>query len=87
LRSDVRLGGSPRASVALYRATQASAFLAGRDFALPDDVKALAPAVLAHRVLLDFDTQLGGATTDAVIEDLLATVPVPPVATTSEQQG
>ena len=87
LRSDVRLGGSPRASVALYRATQASAFLAGRDFALPDDVKALAPAVLAHRVLLDFDTQLGGATTDAVIEDLLATVPAPPVATTSEQQG
>ena len=84
-RADVRLGGSPRASVALYRATQAWAFLAGRAFALPDDVKALAPAVLAHRIVLDFDTQLGGASTDAVMAELLETVPVPPITTSPEQ--
>ena len=78
-RPDVRLGGSPRASVALYRATQAWAFLAGRDFAVPDDVKALMPAVMGHRILLDFDRQLGGATSDAVIDAILDAVPAPPV--------
>ena len=54
--------------MALYRATQARAFLAGRDFALPDDVKALVPAVLGHRVLLDIDRELRGSTVDGVIE-------------------
>ena len=53
-------GSSPRSSVALYRATQARAFLAGRDFALPDDVKALVLAVLGHRILLDIDRELRG---------------------------
>ena len=46
----LRLGASPRASVALYRASQAWALLAGRDFVLPDDVAAVAPAVLPHRL-------------------------------------
>jgi MoxR-like ATPase len=80
-RPEVRLGGSPRASVALYRATQAWAYLAGRDYALPDDVKAVVPAVMGHRILLDFDRQLGGATTDDLIESMLATVPAPPLST------
>jgi MoxR-like ATPase len=79
-RPDVRLGGSPRATVALYRGTQAWAFLAGRDFALPDDVKALVPAVMGHRILLDFDRQLGGATSDDVIGSILGAVPAPPAA-------
>ena len=77
LRSDVRLGGSPRASVALYRATQASAFLAGRDFALPDDVKALAPAVLSHRLILSTEARLRGHSAEAVVDAVLDTVPVP----------
>jgi MoxR-like ATPase len=76
--ADLRLGGSPRASVALYRAAQASAFLDGRDFVLPDDVKAVARAVLGHRVLLDLDRQLHGATTEQVIGELLETVEAPP---------
>ena len=78
-RPELRLGGSPRSSVALYRATQASAYLAGRDFALPDDVKALVPAVLGHRILLDIDRQLRGSTVDGVIDAVLGSVAAPPV--------
>ncbi len=72
------LGASPRASVALYRGSQAWAYLAGRDFVLPDDVKAIAAHVLAHRVMLDLDRQLRGATADVVLTELLARVPTPP---------
>lgn len=84
-RPDVRLGGSPRASTALYRSTQAWAFLDGRDFALPDDVKALAPSVLGHRIVLDFDRQLGGGTTDQVVEAVLNAVAVPPTTTAASE--
>jgi MoxR-like ATPase len=73
---DLRLGGSPRSSVALYRASQAWALLDGRDFVLPDDVAALAPAVLTHRLLLDIDRELRGARPELVIAELLADVPV-----------
>jgi len=75
---ELRLGASPRASVALYRAAQAEAYLAGREFVLPDDVKAVAASVLGHRVLLDLDQQLRGLTTETVIEDLLRAVDAPP---------
>jgi len=78
-RREVRLGGSPRASVGLYRAAQAFAFLDGRAFVLPDDVKAVAPAVLGHRVLLDLDYMLRGTTTTEVIKNVLESVPVPPI--------
>ncbi len=84
-RPEIRLGGSPRSSMALYRATQAWAFLAGRDFALPDDVKALVPAVLAHRLVLDIDRQLRGATGDDVIEAVLASVAAPPVGDMAQE--
>jgi MoxR-like ATPase len=73
---DLRLGASPRSSVALYRAAQAWALLDGRDFVLPDDVAALAPAVLTHRLLVDVDRELRGATPEQVIAELLAQVPV-----------
>jgi MoxR-like ATPase len=77
---DLRLGASPRASVALYRASQAWASLDGRAFVLPDDVAAVAPAVLAHRLLLDLDHELAGATGARVLADVLAEVrvPIPP---------
>jgi MoxR-like ATPase len=86
-RPEVRLGGSPRSSMALYRATQAWAYLAGRDFALPDDVKALAPAVLGHRILLDFDRQLRGSTAEDVIYGVLESVAVPPVLNATAEEG
>ena len=77
---DLRLGASPRASVALYRASQAWAALDGRDFVLPDDVAAVTGAVLAHRLLLDIDRELAGATAEQLLADVLASVrvPIPP---------
>jgi MoxR-like ATPase len=75
--ADVRLGASPRSSVALYRAAQAWAALAGRDFVLPDDARDVAHAVLDHRILLDLDRELRGATPEAVVDAVLAEVPVP----------
>ncbi len=77
---DLQLGASPRASVALYRAGQAAALLDGRSFVLPDDIRDIAPAVLAHRLSLDLDRALRGATVDAALAQVLADVPVPPVA-------
>jgi MoxR-like ATPase len=68
---DVRLGASPRSSVALYRAAQAWALLDGRDFVLPDDVRALAHPVLDHRILLDVDRELRGASVSGVVEAVL----------------
>jgi MoxR-like ATPase len=76
---ELRLGASPRASVALYRAAQASAYLDGRAYVLPDDVKAVAGAVLGHRVLLDLDHQLRGVTPEAIIDGLLDSVDAPPL--------
>jgi MoxR-like ATPase len=73
---DLRLGASPRASVSLYRAAQARALLAGRDFVLPDDVVALAPPVLTHRILVDVDRELRGASPQGVIGEMLERVPV-----------
>ncbi|MBA2720694.1 MAG: MoxR family ATPase [Chloroflexi bacterium] len=76
---DLQLGASPRATVALYRSAQAAALLAGRRFVLPDDVKAMARPVLAHRLVVDLDQSLRGASVDAALSAILATVPVPPV--------
>jgi MoxR-like ATPase len=73
---DLQLGASPRASVALYRAAQAAAYLDGRDFVLPDDVAALAAPVLTHRLVVDIDRQLRGATAAGVVEEIAAQVPV-----------
>jgi MoxR-like ATPase len=71
------LGGSPRASVALFRAGRAAALVAGRDFVTPDDVKGLAPAVLRHRIVLSPELEVEGRSGDDVIAAVLARVPVP----------
>ena len=76
---DIELGASPRATVALYRVAQARAVLGGRDFVTPDDVKAIAPAVLTHRLVVGLDRSLHGATAEAALSQLLATTPVPPI--------
>jgi MoxR-like ATPase len=73
------LGASPRASVALYRAAQAAAFLDGRAFALPDDVQSIARPVLAHRLVVDLEQGLRGATAEGVLDEILGSVPAPPV--------
>ena len=74
---DIRLGASPRSAVALHRCAQAWAALDGRDFVLPDDVRVLVRPVLAHRLVLDLDRELRGATRTDVLEHVLATTPVP----------
>jgi MoxR-like ATPase len=75
--ADIRLGASPRSAVALYRASQAWAALDGRDFVLPDDVRRLVRPVLAHRLVLDIDRELRGATRAQVLDDVMAQTPVP----------
>ena len=88
-RSDERvaLGASPRAALALHRAIQAGALLAGRAFAVPDDVKALAPAVLAHRLILSTEARLRGHTAEAVVAAVLDQVPVPVEDEALERSG
>jgi MoxR-like ATPase len=73
---DLHLGASPRASVALYRASQAAAFLDGRDFVLPDDIAALAGPVLTHRLIVDVDRELRGATAAGALGEIVDRVPV-----------
>ncbi|QFU93546.1 MoxR family ATPase [Amycolatopsis sp. YIM 10] len=73
----VRLGVSPRGATALLAASRAWAWLAGRDYVTPDDVKALARPALRHRLGLRPEAELEGATADGVLERVLASVPVP----------
>jgi MoxR-like ATPase len=74
---DLHLGGSPRASIALFRTAQALASLGNRSFALPDDVKKMAPVVLGHRLILRPESRLRKVTAASVINEILTEVPVP----------
>lgn len=78
-RSDARLraGISPRGSLTLYRLSQARAWRDGRDFVLPEDVRALAAPVLSHRLALDTKSRYGGVQSDNIIEELLENTAVP----------
>jgi MoxR-like ATPase len=71
----VALGASPRASLQLTAASKARALLNGRDYVLPDDVKTLAPYVLAHRVMMTPDAEMEGFAADAVVREALDRVP------------
>ncbi len=84
---DVYLGASPRGSLALYRAGQARAAMQGRDFVLPDDIKALAGPALAHRLILSPAARLRDVTADEIIQEILRTVPVPGGDLAREQPG
>jgi MoxR-like ATPase len=70
----VYLGASPRAALALLHACKALALIRGRDFALPDDIRQLAPMVLSHRILMTPDAELEGATGQVVINEALTKV-------------
>ncbi|MFP5336150.1 MAG: AAA family ATPase [Actinomycetes bacterium] len=73
----LRLGASPRAATALMASSRAWAWLSGRDYVTPDDVKALARPTLRHRVQLQPEAELEGVTVDAVLDTVLDAVPVP----------
>ena len=77
---DVYLGASPRGSIALYRASQALAAISGRDYVIPDDVKELAVAVLAHRLIVKSQASLREVDADRVVRELLSGVPIMPDA-------
>jgi MoxR-like ATPase len=71
------LGGSPRAAVGLLYVARAMAAMDGRDYLLPDDVKAAAPAVLRHRIVLKPEAEMEGLSADNVIEQVIATIEIP----------
>jgi len=75
--ADIQLGASPRATMALFQAAQAWAALQGRAFVLPDDVKAMALDVFAHRLMIAPQAQLRGRSAAELIEDIVSAVPVP----------
>ena len=74
---EVSLGASPRGSLVLYRTAQARAAVSGRDFVTPDDVKALAPACLAHRMIVSPSARIKDVTAPNVLSEILGSVPVP----------
>ena len=73
----VQYGGSPRATITLDRCARAHAWLAGKDYVGPEDVQAIAYDALRHRIILNYEAEAEGITTDRVVEELLARVPVP----------
>ncbi|PFQ48922.1 AAA family ATPase [Bacillus cereus] len=75
--NSIQLGASPRGSIALMKASQAYAFIHGRNYVIPDDVKFLAPYVLAHRLILKMEAKLEGITGEQVIAKIVARTTVP----------
>jgi MoxR-like ATPase len=75
--TDVYLGASPRGSLSLSRASQARAALMGRDHVLPDDVQALAVAVLAHRIIVSPAARLRDLSSDRIVQEVIHATPVP----------
>jgi MoxR-like ATPase len=74
---DVYLGASPRGALTLFRTAQARAAIHSRDYVIPDDVKALAPATLGHRIIISPAARLRGTVASDILDELLRTTPVP----------
>lgn len=77
LKNTIAFGASPRATIALDKCAKINAWLAGRDFVTPEDVHAVVYDVLRHRIILSFEAQAGGLTSDDIIASLLKIVPLP----------
>ena len=73
----LQYGASPRATMALDRCARAYAWLNGRDFVTPEDIQLIAPDVLRHRIILSFEAEANGVTTDSCIEEILSRVAIP----------
>jgi MoxR-like ATPase len=73
----LRLGISPRGSLALFRTSQAIALIQGREYVTPDDVRDLAGPVLAHRIVLDTKSKYGGMLNEQIIREAMEKTPVP----------
>lgn len=81
---DISLGGSPRASIAMFRTSQAMASLRGRNFVLPDDVKRVAGPVLTHRMILKPESRLRKITPGSVVDEIVADIAVPSISETGQ---
>ena len=77
LKNTIAFGASPRATIALDKCAKINAWLSGRDFVTPEDVHAVVYDVLRHRIILSFEAQAGGLTSDDIITSLLKIVPLP----------
>jgi len=77
LKGLTRAGASPRATLNLARAARARAFLDHRHFVTPDDVRGMAPEILRHRILVNFEAEAEGVTSDAIVARLLQSLPIP----------
>jgi MoxR-like ATPase len=77
LKKYIEYGVSPRATLALYQASKAYAFLKRRNFVIPDDVKAVATGILRHRIILTYEAEASGMSTDALIKEILTVVATP----------
>ncbi len=73
---DIYLGSSPRGSLSLFRTAQARAAMAGRDYVIPDDVKALAEVTLSHRIIVGSSARVNNISSRNIVQDILATTPV-----------
>jgi MoxR-like ATPase len=73
----IQYGGSPRATIALYRAAKAHAFLTGREYVTPEDVKRTAPDVLRHRIMISYEAEAEDLHPDEIIKRVLDHLPVP----------
>jgi MoxR-like ATPase len=76
---DLALGGSPRASIALFRTAQAMAAIRGRNYVLPDDVKRVAPSVLTHRLILRPESRLRKVTAESVVQEVIDEIAIPTI--------
>lgn len=76
-REEFLLGASPRATLGLYRASQSRAFISGREYVTPDDVKAVVKSVICHRVILKPEWRLKGVNSEMVIEEIIKDMPIP----------
>lgn len=74
---DLALGASPRASIALYRSSQALAAMEGREFVIPDDVKYVAEPILCHRMIVSSEARLRGKTAEEVVASVISSIPAP----------
>src|SRR5699024_2177348 len=76
-QTSIYLGVSPRGSIALMKASKAYAYIQGRDYVLPDDVKYLAPFVLAHRIILTSQAKYDGITNEQALISVIERIPIP----------
>jgi MoxR-like ATPase len=77
---DLTLGASPRASIAMFRTSQAMAAVRGRSFVQPDDIKRVAGPILNHRVILKPDSRLRKITAESIVQEIIAGIAVPTLA-------